>query len=176
MRSKNMYNKNISAELTVENEDTVLQNIDGAASLLPFLVELTKDDRKRMYFMSRKRLDFVERGLRYAQENPQLVPSYLDLTEFEKDVALRTQLYRVFDRVNTLHKSLKDTLSILESEAYEIARSFYAAVKVAAKRGEQGAENIAKDLLYHYKQQKSQANGSNSEEPGTPGTPQVEAA
>ena len=171
-----MSKKTVSAELTSENETTVLQNLDGATGLLPFLVELTSDDRKRMYFMSRKRLDFMERGLRYAQENPQLVPSYLDLTEFERDVALRAQLYRVFDRVNTLHKGLKDTLSVLESEAYEIARAFYAAVKVAAKRGEQGAENISKDLLYHYKQQKSQDNSSKPQEPGTTETQQVQAA
>lgn len=154
-----MLRKTISAELPQETETTVLQDLDTITGLLPFLVTLSREDRKRMYFMSRKRLDFMERSLRYAQENPLLVPSYLDMTEFVKDVNLRTQLYRVFDKVNTFHKGLKDTLAVLEAEAYEASRNFYAAVKVAAQRGEKGAEEIAKDLHYHYKQQKSEESG-----------------
>jgi hypothetical protein len=159
-----MLKKTISAELPQETEDTVIQDLSGVNDALPFMVELTKDERSRLFKMSRKKLDFMERGLRYAQENPELVPAYLDLTEFEKDVALRSQLYRIFDKVNSLRKNLKDTLTVLEAEVYETCRIFYAAVKVAAKRGEEGSEHIAKDLLYHYK--RSSENGSAPEEPG----------
>lgn len=161
-----MISKTISAELTQETETTVLQDLDTVSDMLPFLVNLSREDRKRIFYMSRKKLDFMERSLRYAQENPLIVPPYLDMTEFVKDVNLRTQLYRIFDKVNTFHKRLKDTLSVLEAEAYEASRNFYAAVKVAAQRGEKGAEEIVKDLHYHYKQQKSEEKATQPEQSG----------
>jgi hypothetical protein len=150
-----MLNKRISADLTQESEDNVLQNIQGAKDLLPFLVELTKDERIRVSKLGRKNTDFVDRGLRYALANPQFVPSYLDMVEFQKDVTLRSQLYKIYDEINLLEKNLKDTLTVLEAEAYEAARIFYAAVKGAAKNGEKGAEVIAKDMYFHYKRQRS---------------------
>jgi hypothetical protein len=156
-----MINK-ISVELTQENEDNVLQNLQGANDLLPFLIELSREERIKIPKLGRRRVDFMDRGLRYAKTNPRFVPPYLDVTEFEKDVTLRDQLYRIHDLSKKLTKKLRDSILIVESEAYEAARTFYLAAKDAAQKGEEGAEVIAKDLYFHYK--KTRLNGDEKAE------------
>jgi hypothetical protein len=158
-----MINK-ISVELTQENEDNVLQTLQGVSDMLPFLQELTREERIEIPKLGRRRVDFMERGLRYAKTNPRIVPGYLDVAEFEKDVTLRNQLYRILDQTHKLAKKLKDSIMVVESEAYDAARTFYMYAKGAAQKGEEGAEAIARDLYFHYKRTRS--NGE--EEPPAP--------
>jgi hypothetical protein len=70
-------------------------------------------------------------------------------------VALRSCLHRIYAEVNAFTERLKDTIMLVESEAYATARVLYKSVKTAAKEGAEDAEIIARDLAYHYKRTRS---------------------
>ena len=81
---------------------------------------------------------FVSKSLEYAKLNPRVVPYFLDLSEFEKDVNATTYLRKVFLPLQQLYEKLNDTTLQVGSEAYTAALIFYNAVKGAAKAGEDG--------------------------------------
>jgi hypothetical protein len=141
----------ISVEIPEATETSVIQGIQDAKNTLPFLVDLTANERIRLAKMSRKSVDFVDRGLLHASNYPQYVPPYLDLDEFRKDVELRKPLYRIMAEVASFQEKLRDTLLLVESEAHTITRVFYKSIKAAAKEGQEAAENIVKDMAFHYR-------------------------
>jgi len=171
-----MITKKINADLPQETEDNVIQNLQAVGDSLPFMLELTKEERIGISKLGRKRIDFMERALRYAKANPQFVPSYLDVAAFEQDVTLRSQLYLIHDLTQKMNKKMKDTLLVLEAEAYEASRVFYASVKTAAQKGEDGAEILAKDLYFHYKKSPSTDTATTSELPSEPTATSTKAA
>lgn len=154
----------ISAAVAPETEEGVIQRIKEARGLLSFLVDLTSKERIRMSKLSRRFVDFVDRGLLHAKANPQYVPLFISVEEFTKDVELRDSLLRMYAEANGLIERLRDTLLLVESEAYQTARVFYKSVKSAAKEGADGAEQIAKDLAYHYKKKRSEKNETDGDE------------
>ncbi|MCI0470599.1 MAG: hypothetical protein L0Y73_02970 [Candidatus Aminicenantes bacterium] len=143
----------ISAEVSQESESQVVQHVKDCLALLPFLVQLSKEERSRLGKFSRKNQAFVERGLMYAKSNPDFIPAGITVQEFEKDVNLINSLRRLYTEANTLSDKLKHTLILTESEAYRTARLFYRSVKSLTAEGGEGAESVAKDLAYHYKDQ-----------------------
>ncbi len=114
--------------------------------------------------LSRRFVDFVDRSLLHARANPQYVPPFVNVEEFSKDVELRDSLHRMYAEANGFIERLRDTILLTESEAYQTARVFYKSVKSAAKEGAEGAEQIAKDLAYHYKKKRSEKSETDEDE------------
>ncbi len=157
--------KEFSLEVTTETENQVIQHLKEVESLLPFLVDLSVEERIRLAKMSRKNVDFVDRGLLHAKNHPQYVSPFIDADDLAKAVALRDYLYRVNSQLRTLYDNLKDTIMLVESETYAAARVFYKSVKAAAREGGADAERIARDLAYHYKKKPADEKESNAGEP-----------
>jgi hypothetical protein len=170
-----MIPNKISAEVPQEQETQVIQLVKEARTSLDFLVDLPSVERVRMAKLSRGRVDFLDQGLIHARANPHYFPGYVDLNEFAKDMELKNCLKRIHAEVNSFAERLKDTILLVESEAYTAARIFYKSVKAAAKEGGEDAERIAKDLAYHYKKQgpskKETENPANSNDNNNPQQP-----
>jgi len=141
----------IDFELTKENEDLSIQNIRSTETLLPFLVNLSVDERRKLYKMGRDGLDFAEKSLMHAADNPGLVSSYMDIPAMQKDLNLMKQVQRVLGVTESFCEKLRDTYMVLGAEVYDAARTFYRTVKTAAVSGAKGCDYIAKDLGDHYK-------------------------
>ena len=92
----------ISFELTEEAYGQIAQSIRALDSQLPFAINLTVEERRKLHKMGDKSIAFVEKAAQYADERPDWVPPYLDIPEFKKDLKLARQL--------------KDLLMILEKE------------------------------------------------------------
>jgi hypothetical protein len=151
----NITDNRISAEVLPETEDRLNQNIDGIETDLPFLIDLPVDEKRRLSKLGRKRVDFVDRGVIHIKASPEYLPSYRPLDEFLKDVALRDSLHRIHRRIKSLEKRLRDTILLVESEAYAATRIFYNSVQTAARSGSKDAELIANDLAFHFKRKPS---------------------
>ncbi|HLP47492.1 MAG TPA: hypothetical protein VK469_16205, partial [Candidatus Kapabacteria bacterium] len=72
-------------------------------------------------------------------------------SEFEKDMNLKKSLRRLYESLNAFTKRVKDTIMVVDSEAYQAARVFYKTVQAAAREGSEDAERIAKQLAYHFR-------------------------
>ncbi|MFC2146361.1 hypothetical protein ACFLRT_03265 [Acidobacteriota bacterium] len=157
----------ISFELTEEAYGQIAQSIRALDSLLPFAINLTPDERKNCQTMGDKSIAFVEKAAQYADERPDLVPSYLDIPEFKKDLKLARQLRDLLMILEPSVEKISDTYLSAGSDAFWAARRLYSFVKAASDSGAPGTDSIAAELKKRYVRKKSssqQNNGSQEEE------------
>lgn len=143
----------IDAQLSTEDENLAVQKLKETENLFPFMVKLSPQERQTLPKMGKKTLDFVERTMVYAKENPGLVPPFLSIEAQQRDMALSRQVQRILAVLEPFCEKLRDTYMLLGSEAYAGSRVFYTTVKGAAKAGVPGSETIAKDLGERFKLQ-----------------------
>jgi len=117
---------------------------------LPVLINLTPDERQALPKMGDKTVAFVNKSFDYAKLNPRVVPTFLDMAEFGKDVNAVNVLRRVLIPLTQLYEKLDDTTLEAGSEALTAALIFYNAVKGAAKAGEPGMKTIFDDLKVRF--------------------------
>ena len=136
--------------ISITISEEALANITMAISTIgqniPVLFNLSAEDRQALPKMGDKTLAFVNKTLEYAKQNPKVVPSFLDLTEFEKDALVVTNIKKVLIPLQQLVEKLEDTTLLAGSEAYTAALVFYTALKGAAKAGEPGMKTVYEDL------------------------------
>jgi hypothetical protein len=115
----------ISATLTQKERDAVLQAISTIKEKLPFLVDLSNEERKALPKMGDKSRAFVSKALEIATQNPEFLPRSFDLEEMRKDVQLFEALYPVLLALTQLQELVDDTSLAVGSEAYAAALQVY---------------------------------------------------
>jgi len=141
----------VSIQIPAEDQDAIraaLTVLDE--KLQPFLIALTKEEKKGLPKMRDKSIPFVEKAVEYAEGNPSLVPGFLDVNEMKTDFRAVTLLTEFFRLVEKLYQTLDDTILLSGSEAYKAALNFYKTVKQAAKSGIPGAKVIYDDLKQRF--------------------------
>lgn len=159
---------NISGNLSSGDFNQIINRINAIKGALPFLVNLTADERRRGLKMGDKSLAFITKCLEYASAHPNLVPPYLNVPEFQKDHALRDQLVQIIRELNSLVEAVDDTILALGKEEFEHALIFYNSVKQAAKGNVPGTGAIVEDLAERFPGNSSGANNGDETEPETP--------
>ncbi|MEH1937872.1 MAG: hypothetical protein V7L14_30025 [Nostoc sp.] len=128
-----MSTTRISATLTQTERDAVLQAIATIKEKLPFLVDLSADDRKALPKMGDKSRDFVSIALEVAAQNPEFLPRSFDIDEMQKDVQLFEALYPVLLSLTQLQELVDDTTLAVGSEAYAAALQVYNYAKASGQ-------------------------------------------
>ena len=140
-----MENK-VSITIDEEAMTTISQALTAIRQNMPELINLKEEERHVLPKMGDKTVAFVNKTLEYAKQNPRVVPAFLDMVEFEKDVVAVTDFRKVLIPLQQLVEKLNDTTLQAGSEAYTAALIFYNAVKGATKAGEPGMKNVYDDL------------------------------
>ncbi|MBK8444875.1 MAG: hypothetical protein IPL35_16360 [Sphingobacteriales bacterium] len=159
----------ISASLTAADLTELLKAVAVIKEKLPFLVNLTPEERQSYARMGDKSLAFVEKSLDYAKENPQLLPPFLNVAEFEKDMLLVNDLRRLLRPLTAIVESIDDTVMLAGSESYSAALIFYQAVKMAKMMNIAGTDSIYEDLAKRFS-----GRGLSEEAPAPPPTEEPE--
>ena len=128
-----MSYQNISATVSDEDKQAVKDAIETVRQKLPFLVNLTPDERKSLFKTGPNSLSFVQNALQAAQNNPTILPGAFDVTEFGSDVNLLAVLTELGTVVGQLASEIDDTRMAVGSEAMNEASQVYNYVKTAAK-------------------------------------------
>ena len=141
----------ISAEITAAVKAQVLLKITEIFNLLTMLINLTADQRRSIPNIRTQRAGMVTTFLQEMNAHPDLVPSYVSMTELAKD--------------KQLFEALTDTSQAAASDMYLAFLAFYNNVKEAARRGVVGADAILAALRVFF------ARGPQTPPPTTPPTP-----
>ncbi len=118
--------------------------------LLPHLKALSPEERQELPKMGLKTMGFVQKGVEHCQQNPDLVPAYLNVEELVNDfraVELTRSMYQPLLQVT---EGLSDTMTLSGSEALGGVLIFYNAVKYGKKSKVQKAETVYNDLRARY--------------------------
>jgi hypothetical protein len=116
------------------------------ALLTPYIVALTPAERHELPKMGEKTISFVEKAYDFAQQNPNLVPPYLDLDLFGTDFEDAHGLWTLVNSMRQLEENASDTEMTAGSEAYQAALVFYKSVKMAAAQDIPGAKAVYEEL------------------------------
>jgi hypothetical protein len=125
----------INGELLPEQQQAILQAITDIQAKLPFMVDLTTDDRRSIPKMGDRSRAFVDQSLVVAMQNQAILPRNFDVTGFQRDVALVRQLEPVVLALRQLMKHVEDTYLAAGSDAYSNALLVYQVAKLAGKNG-----------------------------------------
>jgi hypothetical protein len=128
-----MSNSPISAQLSQADRDAVMAAIATIKAKLPFLIDLSAEERKALPKMGDKSRAFVSKALEVASQNTDILPKAFDLEEMRKDVELAEALYPVVLGLNQLQELVEDTYTLVGSEAYAAALLVYTYAKAAGK-------------------------------------------
>ncbi len=125
----------ISATLTKEDQNAVMDAVATIKAKLPFLVDLSAEERKALPKMGDKSRAFVSKALEVATQNPDFLPRSFDLEELRKDVQLFEALYPLLLSMTQLQELLDDTCLAVGSEAYAAALQVYSYAKASGNGG-----------------------------------------
>lgn len=157
----------ISATLSNTDKATILTKISEIRALMPFLINLTPEERIEMPKLGDKTLAFDEKCKTYMAQNPTLVPGFVSVVEVDKDRALRLPVNDVFRELGALFEAVGDTVMLVGTEIYMADLAFYQNVRQASKRGVPGSNSIYDDLRERF----PGGGGGSGGTPPTPPTP-----
>ena len=125
--------KIISATLSDEDAAAVVAALNTIKQKLPFLIDLSPEERRTLPKMGDKSRGFVRAALTVAQQNLDILPRALDVDESARDVALEEKLARLSASFSKLAELLDDTLVAVGSDAYVAALTTYQCARIAGK-------------------------------------------
>ena len=139
-----MPDNTISASLTAAERDEVLAAFTTIKQKLPFLVDLTTEDRRAMIKMGDKSSAFVNKSFEVATQHPDILPRAFNVEEMKKDLELMQMLQPILMAANQVQDLIEDTYMQAGSEALTAALSVY----TYAKNSPAGTalEGVANDL------------------------------
>ena len=128
--------ENISATIS----DQAMAEIKGAIATihaqLPFLINLTPDERRKRFKMGDKSLAFVRNSVTATQNNPDIVPGKFDIAEFNRDYQLT--------------ETVDDTLLAIGSESMASSLLVYDYAKTTSRHSP-GIKSVADQLGERFK-------------------------
>ncbi len=159
-----MISNRIDAEVTMEKETQVIQNIKDGRAQLDFLVGFSKKEIRRMPKLGAPYLEFTNRVRAHAAKFPGYLPQQITLEMYNRDFKASESVQRMLAEVKSFEKDLEDTLLVLKSEIYQTSLLYYKAVQAAGRAGDKDADRIATDLSAHYIKRTSDSTDSGENE------------
>ena len=139
-----MKSNHVSAALNDTDAQAILDAIATIRQKLPFLIDLSTEDRRTLPRMGDKTRTFVERALEVASRNQGMLPRSFDIEEFRRDVALIRTMAPVATALGQLNELVDDTLVAVGSDAYVAGLLVYQAAKMSD--GGEGLDDLIQEL------------------------------
>jgi hypothetical protein len=139
----------VSAVLTQEAVDTTKADIKKIESEHPYLISLTSAERQALPKPGSRSLDFMEKCLALAKQNPNFLPRNFSLEEVEKDINLYRMLIQINQPLSALAQKFSDTITEVYAEGYISSLKIYNEAKQA---GEElaGFEDVIDELAARF--------------------------
>ena len=137
--------------MTDEDVEKVIKHLDDAKNLITYLASITNEQRIEMEKKNRKPMNFIKHTQIHIESHPEYMPATTPIPGFQGILKLLHNLKRIEVAMDSFHKDINDTITVLETDAYALARLYYKSTKSAAKEGDHEAERIYNDLSVHFK-------------------------
>lgn len=128
-----MVENKISATLSQQDIDAILGAIKLIKEKLPFLINLTADERRALNKPGDRSRNFIDKALEVATQNPDILPRLFSAEEMKKDIELSQKLQPILLALSQLQEVVDNTVAVVNSEAYASALAVYNYAKAAGK-------------------------------------------
>ena len=106
----------IDATLSTAVRDEILDLIAQIRSKLPFLIDLSPEERMSLVKMGESGRPFVEHSLNLVEQDDSFMPRSFDKTEMRTDNDLYESLLPVSMQMTQLHEAVSDTMLLVGSD------------------------------------------------------------
>lgn len=149
-----------SNQISVEIPEAVITLVlsklnECKTALTPFMQGLKADERRDLFKMGDKTVSTVQKTQSYVVTNPEFVPAYMDVREFNRDVNVVNQLKPIEDLTRQLAADVSDTSMLAGSEALQQALLYYGQVREANSKGVATSRAIYEDLQPRFSRRKA---------------------
>lgn len=156
-----MAQNTLNATLSDADKQAIKAAFQTILDKLPFLVNLTNEERKTIFKTGQDRVSFVQNALSAAHSNPNIFPPTFKTADFQKDVDLFNSLTEMLTLAQSVESQIDDTRLTAGGDAMRQATQVYNYVKEAAKTIP-GLKPIAEQLGEQFKK------ASKRKQSGTP--------
>jgi hypothetical protein len=115
----------IDAAFDKSQQEAALKAISDLTAALPFLHDLSPDERQALNKLGDKSRAFVDQALIVSQQFTDTLPRAFDVDQYGRDVELYRALEPVYMRLRDLFERVDDTRMLVGSEAMEGSRAVY---------------------------------------------------
>ena len=137
---------NLKIGMTEVQKQAIINDINTIYNNMPYLILLTTKEKKQGMQLGNLAPTFLQRSLLLAKNNPNVVPSFIDMSDWGLDVQDHRSLCEIRTQLNKLQDAVNCTIIALEQEAMRVSLSFYKVAKSAETQGVMGASMIVDEL------------------------------
>jgi hypothetical protein len=141
----------LSATLSHEDQQAILAALNTVLQKMPFLIDLTTRDRRKLFKLGDKSEPFVRKALEVATHHETMFSTRF-LQEMQKDAELVDALAPIRVAVDALQKKLADTTMQAGAEAFAAARTVYSLTKTPF--GNAALRTASDDLYQRFRRPK----------------------
>jgi hypothetical protein len=135
------------------------------AKIEGFAIELHLDNKRELKTLGDRSLPFTEQAFFFANQQKTLVPAFVSMEEFSKDLNLFKQSKELIKMLEVTLERLNDTYIAAGSDAFSTARKIYDSVKSAIKGNIPGAAVAFDELKKRYIRMKGKTEEQNNNTP-----------
>lgn len=147
-----MTNDNkVSAVISAQDKADILAAFQTIRDKLPFLINLTAEGRRSTPAIATERGGMNSTFPMEMAAHADLVPSYVNMTEVNKDSALWDDLDEIESAANETCAAIADTKQAVGNDLLLAYLSFYNNVGQAAKRGVAGIQAVYDNLRRYFR-------------------------
>ena len=139
-----MSDNRVDGVLSAADAQAVLAAIQTIRDKLPFLVDLSPDEKRSLPALGEASRGFVAKALEGARQSPGFLPQSFDLAAAQRDLALFDALLPISLSLAQLGELVSDTVYAAGGEAYNDARTIYQFAKNSPASF--GLDQFVKDL------------------------------
>jgi hypothetical protein len=154
----------ISYTLSDDSFSAINAALTEVSSEMPFMVALEPLERKRLFKLGSRSVDFVKDCHDVVVAFPGILPSSFSVAEFNKDYALFEKLTKIKLLVDSLKEKVDNTYMAVGSEAMMSACEVYTYVQ-AAVPNTPGLESVADKLKERFKRQSKKKKPDSEQNP-----------
>ncbi len=137
----------IQVVFTAEEKENAKQALTTLLGIItPKAPTLSNDDRRTYGSVAEQNKLKINKGRTYMQQFPELVPSFIDKEEFERDFQARTDAEELIMQTEEALRKLTDMKIMLDYDNYQDVLAFYRSVRYSASEKISNAVTVYNDM------------------------------
>jgi hypothetical protein len=120
----------ISAEISPDKVNDLINKIRAIKEELNFLVKLNAEEKNNLLKLGDRLLPFVDKAKEILDMYPQIMSPLFNADEFRRDYNLMKNLTPMLNELNSLREALDDTIFATGSDCFTSALEIYSAVQM----------------------------------------------
>jgi hypothetical protein len=143
----NNHSKAFDEHVLIEIENHLDELLEAVK---PYATPLTSKTKKNLFKMGEKSHAFVAKSFEFANKYPDMVPAFIDMTEYADDHQDANGLFAISNKAKLLSDMLDDIKTTAGSDALQASLAFYNHLGLLVKQNIPGAKTIREELMKRF--------------------------